>query len=494
MKRNGSSYAFYRSNAAGYSWIQSRERCTKAGCDLVSIETYDEWEFLKNATADKKWQTGEYFIGLRKDRSSRKWRWVSDNSTVNASRGTWPWAKQQPSNDSEPENCVQMYKDYRKDYGLYNDISCTKEMKITGYICEGTNGCYVNRPNRKRTVTSTITSARGSTTGSQVLETSGIKEMPKTTLITHTFPYSKETSPTAQNRSTFYVSTKGVTSSWITSWNTNNESPLGKDVDVTKPNVVVIVIVLLAIFILGLIAVFGLLFFRRHRKQDIKYKDRVTCSKEMPSTSERQSIDDPVLVHQTQSSAELTVHLTLSRTESELATYETASDCQKECQVDNIDKAKSMSVGGGHSDFQEQARDNTALVSGERGIKQPPILCSEKEESKDHVYAVVHKDRKGTASLGERDTATESETLQTGGNTEYLYTAVDKTVKKKKPPQMPPPYRGLVYADLVLSRENSAKFVKEQTQTVYAQIDHVKTANVKILEQNLEETKEGEHW
>ena len=58
---------------------------------------------------------------------------------------------------------------------------------------------------------------------------------------------------------------------------------------------------------------------------------------------------------------------------------------------------------------------------------------------------------------------------------------------------MPPPYRGLVYADLAHTRENSAKLVQEQSQTVYAKIDHVKTASVKISPQNLKETKEGEH-
>ena len=57
----------------------------------------------------------------------------------------------------------------------------------------------------------------------------------------------------------------------------------------------------------------------------------------------------------------------------------------------------------------------------------------------------------------------------------------------------PAPYRGLVYADLILSRENSAKLVKEQSQTVYAQIDPVKTASVKISQKNPEETKDGEH-
>ena len=54
--------------------------------------------------------------------------------------------------------------------------------------------------------------------------------------------------------------------------------------------------------------------------------------------------------------------------------------------------------GEGHSDIQERAGENTVLVSGDRGIQQPSALCDEKEENKDHVYAVVHKERKGRAS------------------------------------------------------------------------------------------------
>ena len=57
---------------------------------------------------------------------------------------------------------------------------------------------------------------------------------------------------------------------------------------------------------------------------------------------------------------------------------------------------------------------------------------------------------------------------------------------------MPPPYHGLVYADLIHSKDNQAKPVKKQSPTVYAKIDHVKTANAKPPEEDLEETKEGE--
>ena len=202
--------------------------------------------------------------------------------------------------------------------------------------------------------------------------------------------------------------------------------------------------------------------------------NRVTCTYEVPPSSELESID-PVLGQQIQSSAEVTVHLTLSQTESGPATYDTASDCKKECEHDHLDETnrKSGSVSEGCSDIQERARENTVLVSGEKRIEQPPALCDKKDM---YVYAVVHKERKGGASSGastlkkssdrpqegtsglpvnrgscvdcngrtshptdsglENNTeAAESRTPEVGGNSEYLYAAVEKT-KEKKPPQV----------------------------------------------------------
>ena len=72
---------------------------------------------------------GEYFIGLRKDGRSGQWGWLSNKST---SQTVLPWAKFEPSGDG---NCAAMYKDYRGDYGKYNDLSCTTNAR-TGYICE----------------------------------------------------------------------------------------------------------------------------------------------------------------------------------------------------------------------------------------------------------------------------------------------------------------------------------------------------------------------
>ena len=209
--------------------------------------------------------------------------------------------------------------------------------------------------------------------------------------------------------------------------------------------------------------------------------DRVASTYEVPQSCELQSID-PVLVQQKQSSAELTVHLALSQTESGLATYEKVSDRKKQCEYDDVDETdrKSRSVSEGYSDFQEKARENTVLVSGKKGIQQRLTLCDKKEEKRDHVYA-ERKERKGRASsiassiastlktspdrpqegtsglpvnrgsyvdcvdrsshptdagLENHTKAAGSETPQAGGNIEYLYAAVDKKKKKKKPPQV----------------------------------------------------------
>ena len=206
--------------------------------------------------------------------------------------------------------------------------------------------------------------------------------------------------------------------------------------------------------------------------------DRVTCTHEVPPSSELQSIN-PVHVKQIQSSAALTVHLALSPTESGMATYESVSDCKNECEYDDIAETyrKSRPASEGYSDIHERAQENTLVVSGEKGKQQPTALCNKKEENKDHLYAVVYKERKGRASseasvlkkssyhpqeeisglpvnrrscvdcigcsshptesgLDNNTNAAESETPQAGGSIEYLYAAIDEIKKEKKQPQV----------------------------------------------------------
>ena len=77
---------------------------------------------------------GEYFIGLKKDSESEEWRWISDNSKVDAikGKGMFPWATSEPTGDG---NCTVMYnyKDYGENIGKYNDLACTQKK---AHICE----------------------------------------------------------------------------------------------------------------------------------------------------------------------------------------------------------------------------------------------------------------------------------------------------------------------------------------------------------------------
>ncbi|PFX28326.1 hypothetical protein AWC38_SpisGene6915 [Stylophora pistillata] len=233
------------------------------------------------------------------------------------------------------------------------------------------------------------------------------------------------------------------------------------------------------------------------------------CSYDKPLSAAQTSVD-PVLVQQRQSPTEVTVNLTLSRTESDLATHEKVSECQNECKYVDIDDThrKSRSAYEEFLDVQERTRNNSMPSDhpekGTSGLSVNPASCIEIEDytkaavnetlqagknaehlyevldntnKKDHDYAVVHKQRNGrvcseTCALKESPGRPQKgtsglpvnrascvgieETPQASEKAEYLYAVVDKRNKKKKAPQVPTPYRGLVYPVLVHSRGNSA--------------------------------------
>ena len=106
----------------------SRVTCKVNGSDLVSIESNEEWNFLKDTIKEFPQNGTEYYIGLTKDKDGR-WRWISNNSLVNKSY----WAPYEPKNENK-DRCAVMYQDYNKNYGLFDDLPCTEQRH--GYICE----------------------------------------------------------------------------------------------------------------------------------------------------------------------------------------------------------------------------------------------------------------------------------------------------------------------------------------------------------------------
>lgn len=108
--------------------------CMNNGSELVSIETPEEYSFLKEKILAM--ETKEYYIGLRN--YSGVWRWISNDSTVSASKENFHWATGEPN--GYKHNCIcqcaKMYYDTVNTKPVYDDIKCTAKASNIGYICE----------------------------------------------------------------------------------------------------------------------------------------------------------------------------------------------------------------------------------------------------------------------------------------------------------------------------------------------------------------------
>ena len=138
---NCSNYTFHENLNEARSWETSRFLCQNSSeGDLVSIEEEEERNFVKNII--KNLTTIKYFIGLKKD--DGKWKWVSNQTTVDSAKGKSPWAPHQPSgtsNQDRNDHCATIYGKYRSYLGRFDDISCSRSEKVAGHICERAVSC-----------------------------------------------------------------------------------------------------------------------------------------------------------------------------------------------------------------------------------------------------------------------------------------------------------------------------------------------------------------
>ena len=122
-----SSYIFSKS---GRGWYENREVCYSQGGNLVSIETEEEWKFIKHEIQKRgTWNTSAWHIGL----------WMIG--------GVWTWLSGEKLNiskwrDSEQDGKGQ-YAEISKNGGLFNDISGSDE---NAYICEMPGGKIILQP------------------------------------------------------------------------------------------------------------------------------------------------------------------------------------------------------------------------------------------------------------------------------------------------------------------------------------------------------------
>ena len=135
---NITNYTFHENSTEVRSWKTSRLLCQSSSeGDLVSIEEEEERNFVKNVI--KKLPVIKYFIGLKKENG--KWKWLSNQTTVDSSQGKSPWAEGQPSQPKQEVNCAAIYGKYRSYLGRFDDSECSRPMKIAGHICEKVVSC-----------------------------------------------------------------------------------------------------------------------------------------------------------------------------------------------------------------------------------------------------------------------------------------------------------------------------------------------------------------
>ena len=146
---NCSNYTIHENSTEGRSWETSRLLCQNSSeGDLVSIEEEEERNFVKNII--KNLTAISYFIGLKKDNG--KWKWLSNQTTVDSSEGKCPWAPGEPSQTSGPDqrfNCATIYGKYQTYLGRFDDLSCRRRMNNTGHICEKAVSCTKHERGRR---------------------------------------------------------------------------------------------------------------------------------------------------------------------------------------------------------------------------------------------------------------------------------------------------------------------------------------------------------
>ena len=136
---NCSKYTFHENSTKGRGWEESRWLCQNSSeGDLVSIEEENERIFVESIIKNLK--TLKYFIGLRKEQLSGKWKWLTNGKPVDASQGIHPWAPGEPTQESG-QKCATIYGNYRRYLGQFDDLPCFQRLKDTGYICEKAVSC-----------------------------------------------------------------------------------------------------------------------------------------------------------------------------------------------------------------------------------------------------------------------------------------------------------------------------------------------------------------
>jgi len=148
-----------RVRSANWDWFNARNYCRKRCMDLVSFETADEYEWVKQRVQSVKyiWTSGRLcnFDGCdRPDffpKNINGWFWSANQARLNPTNGTlfqdWSFTggvrQPQPDNrekihqGGEDEACLAVLNNFYGDGIKWHDVACHHEKPI---ICEDTEG------------------------------------------------------------------------------------------------------------------------------------------------------------------------------------------------------------------------------------------------------------------------------------------------------------------------------------------------------------------
>uniref|UniRef100_A0A3B4D3E6 E-selectin n=2 Tax=Pygocentrus nattereri TaxID=42514 RepID=A0A3B4D3E6_PYGNA len=118
-------WSYHYSNTT-MDWNTARQWCRDRFTDMVAIQNHGEINHLNTILPRV---DGYYWIGIRKINNS--WTWVGTNKKLTQEAKNW--AKDEPNNGQNNEDCVEIYIKREMDEGKWNDESCTKKKTALCY-------------------------------------------------------------------------------------------------------------------------------------------------------------------------------------------------------------------------------------------------------------------------------------------------------------------------------------------------------------------------
>ncbi|XP_043941122.1 E-selectin isoform X2 [Protopterus annectens] len=140
MLRSADSWTYHYSDT-NMTYEKAKQWCETKYTALVAIQNKEENDYLNEVIP---YNPGYYWIGIRK--INNIWTWIgTQRPLIKEARN---WAKDEPNNSNNNEDCVEIYIKRNGSVGMWNDISCTKQKAALCYTascnsssCSGHGEC-----------------------------------------------------------------------------------------------------------------------------------------------------------------------------------------------------------------------------------------------------------------------------------------------------------------------------------------------------------------